>query len=74
MDTSVSKSASDTLADLLDKQTAANLLGVTARTLDRWHREQAGPPRIRLGRKIRYRRHSLENWVCGLEAQASAIT
>ncbi|MCK1506323.1 helix-turn-helix domain-containing protein [Bradyrhizobium sp. 18] len=55
------------LGDLIDRETAAHLLGVAPRTLDRWHREHAGPPRVLIGRKVRYRRTSLDDWVRGLE-------
>jgi predicted DNA-binding transcriptional regulator AlpA len=55
------------LDDLVDRAAAAYLLGVAARTLDRWHRDQTGPPRVRVGRKVRYRRQALEEWVRGTE-------
>lgn len=58
---------SDVLNDLVDRETAAHLLGVAPRTLDRWHGEHVGPPRLQIGRKVRYRRTSLDNWVRGLE-------
>ena len=49
--------------DMLDRQAAATFLGVSPRTLDRWHLLREGPPRIALGRKIRYRRAALEQWI-----------
>jgi excisionase family DNA binding protein len=55
------------LDELIDRETAAHLLGVSARTLDRWQSEGSGPARINLGRKVRYRRSSLEAWVAGRE-------
>jgi Helix-turn-helix domain len=58
------------LDDLVDRNAAARLLGVAPRTLDRWHIQHIGPPRIQLGRKIRYRRRSLEQWVCSQEVSA----
>jgi predicted DNA-binding transcriptional regulator AlpA len=51
------------LDDLVDRDGAARLLGVVPRTLDRWNADRVGPRRIRLGRKIRYRLRSLEEWV-----------
>ncbi len=48
---------------MLDRQAAATFLGVSPRTLDRWHLLREGPPRIALGRKIRYRRAALEQWI-----------
>lgn len=56
-----------TLEDLVDRQEAARLLGVVPRTLDRWHLAQTGPPRVLIGRKVRYRRQTLEQWVCETE-------
>ncbi|WP_131233105.1 helix-turn-helix transcriptional regulator [Bradyrhizobium ottawaense] len=53
----------DALGDLVDRDTAARLLGVVPRTLDRWHLQRRGPPRVRIGRKVRYRRRSLSDWV-----------
>jgi hypothetical protein len=61
---------SDVLSDLIDRETAAHLLGVAPRTLDRWHLQHVGPPRLQIGRKVRYLRTSLDVWVRGLEKSA----
>jgi len=55
------------LDELVDRVTAAKLLGVSPRTLDRWKSNGDGPSRISIGRKVRYRRSSLEAWVASLE-------
>ena len=55
------------LGELFDRQEAASFLGVSPRTLDRWHLLREGPARIELGRKIRYRRTSLEDWLLSRE-------
>ena len=56
--------------ELVDRQEAANLLGVSPRTLDRWHLLRVGPPRIALGgHKVRYRVGALRAW---LESQEFA--
>ena len=65
--TSYEKSNRGALGDLVDRSGAAELLGVSARTLDRWHFLREGPPRIQLGRKIRYRRAAIDNWVLARE-------
>jgi hypothetical protein len=40
---------------LVDRRAAAKLLGVTLRTLRRWHEDDQGPPRVEFGpRKIFY--------------------
>ena len=52
------------LSELVDRQEAARLLGVAARTLDRWHLLRTGPPRVTLGgHKVRYRLSSIVLWI-----------
>lgn len=53
--------------DLLDRHEAARLLGISPRTLDRWHVLREGPPRIRYGRNVRYRGSAIEQWLQGRE-------
>lgn len=45
----------------------ADLLGVSERTLNRWHALRVGPPRCKLGRKVLYRRAALEEWLAANE-------
>lgn len=47
----------------LSRDEAAEYLGVSPRTLDRWHESRIGPPRIKIGRIIMYRRAALEQWI-----------
>ncbi|ACL55933.1 helix-turn-helix transcriptional regulator [Methylobacterium nodulans] len=54
--------------DLLTRDAAARLLDVSPRTLDRWHLLRSGPPRIEIGRKIRYRLSSIKRWLADHEA------
>ena len=42
-------------------------LRVSRRTLHRWARLQKGPPSIKVGRSIYYRRTSVELWLSSLE-------
>ena len=49
--------------DLLDLKEAASLLHVGERTLARWHALRAGPPRVRAGRRVLYRRDDLLTWL-----------
>src|SRR5437773_9604367 len=53
--------------DLLDRWATAGVLGISVRTLDRWHRLGFGPPRIRYAGQIRYRLSSLARWVLSHE-------
>jgi hypothetical protein len=55
------------LSDFLSQGEAAAELKVCERTLDRWHRLGEGPPITRLGRRILYRRSSLQAWLRGRE-------
>jgi predicted site-specific integrase-resolvase len=62
------------LADFLTQDEAAAELKICERTLDRWRRLGEGPPIIKLGRRILYRRSSLQAWLRGRERQGSAVT
>jgi hypothetical protein len=53
--------------DLIDREAAAIALDISVRTLDRWHRDGFGPPRIRYSRKIRYRAGAIKAWIRGYE-------
>jgi hypothetical protein len=57
----------DVLADFLTQDEAAAELKVCERTLDRWRRLDEGPPITKLGRRILYRRSSLQAWLCERE-------
>lgn len=47
----------------------AERLGVSARTLSRWHLLRKGPPRVQVGRLIAYRTDAIENWLRANETQ-----
>lgn len=49
--------------DMLTHEEAAAFLGVHKKTLARWYAEGIGPPRIKVGSKLRYIRASLEAWL-----------
>lgn len=50
--------------DTIDRHQAAALLGVTTRTLQRWHRQGYGPSRKNwLSRSVGYSRAEVEAWV-----------
>jgi predicted DNA-binding transcriptional regulator AlpA len=50
---------------LFDQRRAANLLGVSVRTLERHRVAGTGPRFVRLGRLVRYREVDLTDWVNG---------
>ncbi|MBR1275621.1 AlpA family transcriptional regulator [Bradyrhizobium sp. AUGA SZCCT0283] len=55
------------LSQFLTKEELAAELGRNARTLDRWDALAIGPPRTFVGRKILYRRASLQRWLAAQE-------
>jgi hypothetical protein len=55
------------LADFLTQDEAAAELKICERTLDRWRRLGEGPPITKLGRRVLYRRSSLQAWLCRRE-------
>jgi len=53
---------------LLDANAAARTLGVSLRALEAWRAQGAGPPYVRIGRRlVRYRRETLRAWVAQCE-------
>jgi excisionase family DNA binding protein len=50
-------------ADLLDEQQVMRLLRVSKRTLQRLRQKGNGPPHIKVGRRILYRRQAVEKWL-----------
>jgi phage terminase Nu1 subunit (DNA packaging protein) len=55
------------LSDFLTKRELAFELGRKMRTLDRWDTLGIGPPRTRVGRKVLYRRASVQRWLAAQE-------
>lgn len=57
--------------EFLTGEAVASALGVSHRTLYRWHRLRKGPPQIKIGRKVYYRAEALSVWLRGLEIVAT---
>jgi predicted DNA-binding transcriptional regulator AlpA len=55
------------LSEFLTKQELATELGREMRTLDRWDALGIGPPRTKIGRKVFYRRSSVQKWLAAQE-------
>ena len=51
------------LSDYYTPTQLANELRVTKRTLSRWEAHRIGPPRIKVGRQILFRRESVDAWL-----------
>jgi predicted DNA-binding transcriptional regulator AlpA len=55
------------LAGHMTPKELACALGVSERTLGRWHQFRQGPPRVELGRKVFYRLESVSAWMASCE-------
>jgi predicted DNA-binding transcriptional regulator AlpA len=55
------------LAGYLTPKDLAQALGVSERTIARWHHFREGPPRVEIGRKVYYRLESVSAWVASCE-------
>ena len=62
------------LAEFLTREELAAELGCNPRTLDRWHVLGMGPRRTLVGRKILYRRASVQRWLAAQEHNAASGT
>jgi hypothetical protein len=60
------------LLEFLTTQQLAKELGRNPRTLDRWNVLGLGPPRTRVGRKVYYKRASVERWLAAQEQSPAA--
>jgi predicted DNA-binding transcriptional regulator AlpA len=58
---------SSILAGYLTPKELANALGVSQRTIARWHHFREGPPRVAFGRKVFYRLESVSAWIASCE-------
>jgi predicted DNA-binding transcriptional regulator AlpA len=48
--------------EIVKRHAAAALLGVSTRTLQRWHKRKYGPPRSK-GKHFHYVRSEIEDWI-----------
>jgi len=53
--------------DLIEEPELAEERGVSLRTVQRERAQRIGPPFIKLGRKIYYRRQAIEKWLLAKE-------
>lgn len=64
----------DLLADWISRERLAETLGLASDTLGRWEARQLGPPCTRIGRKILYRRASVQDWINAQEKPRATRT
>ncbi len=55
------------LADWISREHLARELMVKPDTLSRWEARREGPPCMRIGRKVFYRRSTVEQWLLSRE-------
>lgn len=58
------------LGDYFEEIELATELGITRRTLRRWHNERRGPVRTVCGRRVLYRKESVIAWLLAREERA----
>jgi len=58
--------------DYLTSYDLSGWLGVSRRTLFRWVRLRKGPPSIKVGRSVYYRRTAVQRWLLSLEGGSHA--
>ena len=63
--------AANLLDEYMEEPEALKILRVHKRTLARLHARREGPPRVRFGKKILYRRVSLIDWLNSREQHQS---
>lgn len=56
----------------MDTRSAASVLGVQPRTLESWRLRGGGPRYVQVGRLIRYRRLTLEQWLAERERSSTS--
>ena len=64
-----SRSGTDYAAfpDLLTRSDLARFLNVSEKTINRWYAERKGPPRVKVGRKVFYRKEAVLEWIARQE-------
>jgi predicted DNA-binding transcriptional regulator AlpA len=67
-----SRETTNIIIEYLEPEQLAHQLGVTRRTLYRWHLLRVGPPRTVIGRTILYRRASVAAWLAAREERLAA--
>jgi hypothetical protein len=65
-------SNTEILSEFFTKEELAAELRRNPRTLDRWEVLGMGPPRTRVGRKVLYRRASVQKWLVAQERSRAA--
>lgn len=57
-------------SELLTKAQFAALVGISVHTVEKWNARGMAPTRVRIGRKVFYRRADVIAWLDSLEARS----
>lgn len=57
---------------LLDTPSAAKMIGMSSRTLEKWRTLGEGPPFLKFGRRVLYSRTDLESWIESRRRQSTS--
>lgn len=60
------------LSDYIDRQTLADELKITTRTLDKWAWLRKGPSKIKIGARCYYKRQDVLDWMDAQRQERSA--
>jgi excisionase family DNA binding protein len=60
----VSVNDNEALPEFLDEKSLCALLAISSVTATKWRAKAKGPPFIKVGRLVRYRRSDVEAWLC----------
>jgi hypothetical protein len=62
------------LDDWMSRDALAAELGISVDTLSRWETRRIGPPCVRVGRRVLYRRGAVQDWLRSQEERAARRT
>ncbi len=62
------------LAGWISRAELAGELGISVDTLGRWEARRVGPPCVRAGRKVLYRRSAVQDWLQAQEMPRTGRT
>lgn len=62
------------LHDWMGRDELAAELGISVDTLSRWETRRIGPPCVRVGRRVLYRRGAVQDWLRSQEERAARRT
>jgi excisionase family DNA binding protein len=57
------------LAGFMSPDELAKQLGISVRTLARWHAQRVGPPRCQIGRLMLYQTETVRRWLAEQEQE-----